>query len=90
MWTAASIRPRSLVGISGWITLRSELAYWRERGISVVWLEEIWERGTAWAVDRALEVAGAGALSGSGGCHFVVRRAEDSYTVPRVAAVLVR
>jgi agmatinase len=50
----------ALVGISGWMNPRSELAYCRERGITIIWLEEIWEHGTAWAVDRALEVAGAG------------------------------
>jgi agmatinase len=50
----------ALVGISGWMNPRSELAYCRERGITVIWLEEIWERGTGWATDRALEVAGAG------------------------------
>ncbi|HWE12230.1 MAG TPA: agmatinase [Solirubrobacteraceae bacterium] len=49
-----------LVGISGWMNPRSELAYCRERGITIVWLEEIWEHGTAWAVDRALEVAASG------------------------------
>jgi agmatinase len=50
----------ALVGISGWMNPRSELAYCRERGITIIWLEEIWEHGTAWAVDRALQVAGAG------------------------------
>ena len=50
----------ALVGISGWMNPRTEIAYCRERGITVVWLEEIWERGTAWAVERAVEVAGAG------------------------------
>jgi guanidinobutyrase len=50
----------ALVGISGWMNPRTELAYCRERGITVIWLEEIWERGTAWAIERALEVAGAG------------------------------
>ncbi|MGA9859280.1 MAG: agmatinase [Solirubrobacteraceae bacterium] len=50
----------ALVGISGWMNPRSELAYCRDRGITVIWLEEIWEHGTAWAVERALEVAGAG------------------------------
>ena len=49
----------ALVGISGWMNPRSELAYCRERGITVIWLEEIWEHGTRWAVERALEVAGA-------------------------------
>ncbi len=50
----------ALVGISGWMNPRSELDYCRERGITVIWLEEIWEHGTAWAVDRALQAAGAG------------------------------
>jgi guanidinobutyrase len=55
----AGFDPRkvALVGISGWMNPRSELAYCREHGITVIWLEEIWERGTAWAVERALEVA---------------------------------
>jgi agmatinase len=42
-----------LVGISGWMNPRTELAYCREHGITVIWLEEIWEHGTAWAVERA-------------------------------------
>jgi agmatinase len=50
----------ALVGISGWMNPRSEIDYCRERGITVIWLEEIWERGTAWAVDRALQTASAG------------------------------
>jgi len=53
-------RKMALVGISGWLNPRAELAYCRERGITVIWLEEIWERGTAWAVDRALQVATQG------------------------------
>lgn len=50
----------ALVGISGWMNPRTEVNYCRERGITVIWLEEIWERGTAWAADRAREIAGAG------------------------------
>jgi guanidinobutyrase len=50
----------ALVGISGWMNPRTEIAYCREHGIRVIWLEDIWERGTAWAVERALEVAGDG------------------------------
>jgi agmatinase len=46
----------ALVGISGWMNPRTELAYCREQGITVIWLEEIAERGTAWAVERANEV----------------------------------
>ncbi|HEY1854263.1 MAG TPA: agmatinase [Solirubrobacterales bacterium] len=49
-----------LVGISGWMNPRTELAYCREHGVAVIWLEEIWEKGTKWAVERALEVAGSG------------------------------
>lgn len=50
----------ALVGISGWMNPRTEIDYCREHGISVFWLEDIWEHGTAAIVDRALEVAGAG------------------------------
>lgn len=50
----------ALVGISGWMNPRTEIAYCREHGIRVIWLEDIWEHGTAWAVERALEVAGSG------------------------------
>lgn len=50
-----------LVGISGWMNPRTELAYCRENGIEVIWLEEIWEHGISAAIARALEVAGAAA-----------------------------
>jgi agmatinase len=50
----------ALVGISGWMNPRTELAYCREHGITIIWLEDIWEHGTAWAVDKALQAAGAG------------------------------
>ena len=45
----------ALVGISGWMNPRTELAYCRERGIRVIWLEDIWEHGTAWAIEEALD-----------------------------------
>ncbi|MGZ4247064.1 MAG: agmatinase [Solirubrobacteraceae bacterium] len=48
-----------LIGISGWMNPRTELAYCKEKGITIIWLEELWERGTGWAISRALEVAGA-------------------------------
>jgi len=48
-----------LVGISGWMNPRSELEYCREHGIAVIWLEQIWEYGTAWAVARAREISRA-------------------------------
>jgi guanidinobutyrase len=50
----------ALVGISGWMNPRTEIAYCREHGITVIWLEEIWERGTRWAAEKALEVAAGG------------------------------
>lgn len=46
-----------LVGISGWMNPRSELEYCREHGITIIWLDEIWEHGTAWAIERAREVS---------------------------------
>jgi arginase family enzyme len=49
-----------LVGISGWMNPRTELLYCREHGITVIWLEEIWDRGIAWAVERSIEVAHGG------------------------------
>ncbi|HEX2391840.1 MAG TPA: agmatinase [Solirubrobacterales bacterium] len=45
-----------LIGMSGWMNPRSEIEYCRERGIRVIWLEEIWERGTAWAVETASSI----------------------------------
>lgn len=53
-------RKMALLAISGWMNPRTELSYCRERGITVVWLEDIWEKGVAAAVDTALEVAGHG------------------------------
>jgi agmatinase len=47
-----------LVAISGWMNPRTELRYCREHGITVIWLEEIWERGVKDTVERALDVAG--------------------------------
>ena len=50
-----------LIGISGWMNPRTELAYCQDQGITIIWLEDIWERGTAWAAERAREIAGAAA-----------------------------
>jgi guanidinobutyrase len=50
----------ALLAISGWMNPRTELRYCRERGITVVWLEDIWERGVPAAIETALEVAGSG------------------------------
>lgn len=55
-----------LVGISGWMNPRTEIEYCRDHGITVIWLEEIWEKGTAWAVERAREVSRAA----SGGVYL--------------------
>ena len=48
------------MAISGWMNPRTELAYCREHGITVIWLEDIWQKGTAKVVQEALTVAGAG------------------------------
>jgi len=58
----AGFDPRkiALVGISGWMNPRTELAYCREHGITVIWLEDLWEKGTAKVAEEALAVAGAG------------------------------
>jgi agmatinase len=50
----------ALVAISGWMNPRTELRYCREHGITVVWLEDIWERGVPAVIEQALEVAGGG------------------------------
>jgi arginase family enzyme len=39
---------------------RTEINYCREQGITVIWLEDLWESGTKPAIERALEIAGAG------------------------------
>jgi agmatinase len=50
-----------LVGISGWMNPRAEIDYCREHGITVIWLEELWEHGAAWVIDRAREITRAAA-----------------------------
>lgn len=50
-----------LIGISGWMNPRTEIDYCRQHGITVIWLEQIWERGAAWAVDLARKVSRAAA-----------------------------
>ena len=49
-----------LVAISGWMNPRTEYEYCRERGITVLWIDDVWAMGTAAVVERSLEVAGAG------------------------------
>lgn len=51
----------ALVGISGWMNPRTEIEYCREHGITVIWLDEIWEHGSKWAIERAREVTRAAA-----------------------------
>jgi guanidinobutyrase len=46
-----------LVGMSGWMNPRFELDYCREQGITVIWVDEIWEHGTAWTVQRVREIS---------------------------------
>jgi agmatinase len=50
----------ALLGINGWLNPTEEVEYCRDRGITIVWLEEIWEHGTGPAIERALEVAANG------------------------------
>lgn len=59
----AGFDPRkiALVGVSGWLNPRLEIEFCREHGITVIWLEEIWEKGTKWALKRAREVSRAAA-----------------------------
>ncbi len=47
-----------LIGMGGWLNPTDELNYCREHGIEVIWIEELWDRGTAPAIERALEIAG--------------------------------
>lgn len=49
-----------LIGISGWMNPKVELDYCREQGITVIWLEDVWERGSAGVVEDAVRIAGAG------------------------------
>jgi agmatinase len=51
-----------LIGISGWMNPRTELAYCREHGIAVIWLEDIWASGVAATLERALAIAGEGGI----------------------------
>lgn len=47
-----------LVGINGWMNPKTELKYCRDNGIRVIWLEEIWQNGTIWAVEQILNRVG--------------------------------
>jgi agmatinase len=49
-----------LIGINGWQNPRSELEYCRERGIKVIWLRDIWRRGTEAVAAEALAIAAEG------------------------------
>lgn len=50
----------ALVAISGWMNPRTEIEYCREKGITVIWLDEIEQKGIDWAVDRARGVSRKG------------------------------
>jgi arginase family enzyme len=39
---------------------RAELRFCREHGITVIWLEDVWERGVPATLEQALDVAGNG------------------------------
>jgi guanidinobutyrase len=54
----------AIVGATGWLNPRSELGYCRERGIEVIWLEDIWESGIERAIQRVLH-ATSGATDGT-------------------------
>ena len=49
-----------LIGMSGWMNPRTELAYCKEHGITIVWLEDLWDNGVGPAIEKALTIAGAG------------------------------
>lgn len=49
-----------LIGMSGWMNPRSELKYCADHGITVIWLEDLWERGAQSVVDEAVSIAGGG------------------------------
>jgi agmatinase len=50
----------ALVAISGWMNPRSELQYCRDHGITVIWLDDIWEHGVDDAIKKAIAVATGG------------------------------
>ncbi len=58
----AGFRPENIVtiGPNGWMNPRSELKYVRDRGITLITLEEVWERGAEAIGKRAAEVASKG------------------------------
>jgi agmatinase len=47
-----------LIAMSGWMNPRTELAYCREHGITVIWLDDIWAAGVPATLERALAIAG--------------------------------
>jgi agmatinase len=58
----AGFRPENIVtiGPNGWMNPRSELKYVRDQGITLITLEEVWERGAEAVGRRAAEVASRG------------------------------
>ena len=58
----SGFRPENIVtiGPNGWMNPRSELKYVRDKGITLITLEEVWERGPEAIGRRAAEVAAKG------------------------------
>ena len=49
-----------LIGINGWMNPKSEADFCRQHGITVIWVEDVWERGIQAVTDDALTIAAAG------------------------------
>lgn len=47
-----------IIGHSGWMNPRSELAYCREKGITLISLEEVWKLGAEQVAQKAVSIAG--------------------------------
>lgn len=56
-----------LVGISGWMNPSSELQVCIDRGVAVIWLEDIWEYGVEWAIREIARI-----VKGSEGNYLTV------------------
>lgn len=51
-----------LIGINGWLNPRDQLQYCRDLGITVIWLEDVWERGVASVVEQVEGIVGKNGL----------------------------
>lgn len=56
----AGFDPRHIVviGVTSWMHPKETVDICIEQGMTVIWMEEVWEHGTGWAADRAREIAG--------------------------------